>query len=109
MNNIKKLIFKTQTESITPPTTYSWDVSVGTEICNLGYVDIGGTITTATIYTSVNKDDWDVGTVVYDDIALTIPTSIIFFRSTTGGTIGTRYVSLMSGVVTENVPPMTPC
>lgn len=109
MNNIKKLIFKTQTDNETPPSYYDWAVSEGTQICSEGYVDIGGTIANITVYSSIFKDDWVEGTILYDDIAMTIPTTATFLRSITGGTIGLLYISLIGGAITTIIPPMTGC
>jgi len=81
MNNIKKLIFKTQTENETPPVNTSAYYS-GTYVCTGGFVDISSPILRGNIYYVGDFGDLSV-TGVFTDPALTIPVPYTYIRTET--------------------------
>ena len=109
MNNFKKNIYRTVEDESTP-ISFSYSVSSGTQACIDGYRDISSPVT-ITVYSTVYKDDWTVGTQLYSDAGLTTLITATFIRSTTGGTIGTIFADMSTtpGIIDSIIFPMTGC
>ena len=108
MNNFKKNIYKTAEEVILPPPSFMYSSLSGTQGCIGGYTDITGT-TPITIYSSVIRPSWTIGTILYSDVYLTIPITATYIKSVTSGTIDLFFAELTSGIIDVIYPPMSPC
>jgi len=79
MNNIKKLIFKTQTELSSPPVTTGTYYS-GTYACIGGFVNINSPVLRGSIYYVGDLNVPFSVTAVFSDAALTIPIPYTYIR-----------------------------
>ena len=108
MNNFQRNIYRT-VENASLPSYYEYNISSGSQYCEGGYTNISSPVT-KTVYTSVPRPSWMIGTELYSDSALTTLITDTYIRSVVSGTVDLFYAVLSpAGVIDEIIPPLTPC
>ncbi len=108
--NIQRMCEVTTTTTTTSvPSVFSYDINKGTQTCQVGYINIGGTLTVISAYSTIQRSSWTDGTILYNDNTLLNPIIDGYYRSVLGGSIDLFYFNTVNGVITNYTPPMTAC
>ena len=109
MKNFRKNIYRQNSIENSPePPYHLYNTLQGDFNCFEGFINITNT-SPLVVYTPNLITEWDIGTTLYSDEAMTIPVTATYIKSVPEGIINLFYIDLIDGIIVDKYEPNTPC